>query len=240
MADTRLDYEREIEAHRRWNFTINVGDLSFYNLALALLFPSTILPLYASHLTSSAVLIGLIPAIHDVSIFLPQILMARHAETLARKKPFVVRASAMERLPYLAIGLAILLWPEAPAWLAYLVLAAGIGTARTWAGIASPGWRGMLAKIIHPDRRGTLFGTGYAFGGILGIGGAYAGRAILARTALPGLLRPVLHAGVRGSGAFVDVPHAEPRAGTRAGAGPAAFCRLPPRAARAPARHAEL
>ncbi len=185
MADRVCDYERQIEAHRRWNFAINVGDLSFYNLALALLFPSTILPLYASHLTSSAVLIGLIPAIHDVSIYLPQILMARHAETLARKKPFVVRASTFERLPYLAIGLAILAWPEAPAWLAYLVLAAGIATARTSAGIASPGWRGMLAKTIHPDRRGTLFGTGYAIGGILGIGGAYAGRAILAGLPYP-------------------------------------------------------
>jgi MFS family permease len=179
------DYDRAIERHRRWNFTVNVGDLSFFNLAMAIVFPSTILPLYASHLTTSAVLIGLVPAIHEVSLYFPQILMSRHAETLACKRPFTMKVSVVERLPYLVIALSILLAPQAPAWLAYAVLAAGVGAARTAAGVCSPAWRGMLAKVIPADRRGMLFGTGYAVGGVLGIGGAWAAQHILATVAAP-------------------------------------------------------
>jgi MFS family permease len=180
-----MEYQREIERHRRWNFVVNVVDLSFFNLATALLFPSTILPLYASYLTQSAILIGLIPAINDVSSYLPQILMSRKAETLALKKPFVLRISAVERLPYLVIAVVILAGRSTPPWLAYLVLALGVATARAAGGMASPAWRGMIAKVIAPDRRATLLGAGYAIGGLLGIGGAWVARRILAEVPYP-------------------------------------------------------
>jgi MFS family permease len=179
------DYEREIERNRRWNFAVNVADLSFFHLAGALLFPSTILPLYASYLTGSAILIGLIPAINEVSSYLPQILMARRAEAVAEKKPFVLRISVVERLPYLVIALVILLWRSAPAWIAYGVLALGVATARVAGGMAGPAWRGMIVKVIAPDRRGTLLGAGYAAGGLLGIGGAWVARRILAEVPYP-------------------------------------------------------
>ena len=55
------------------------------------IFSSTILTLYASYLTDSAVLIGLVPAVQAVGYLLPQLLLARKAESLDRKKPFVVK-----------------------------------------------------------------------------------------------------------------------------------------------------
>ena len=102
-------------------------------------------------------LIGLIPAIQQVGYLLPQLLLARQAEGLSRKKPFVVKISVVERLPYLFIALGIFLWPGAPTWFAYLMLAVNIGLATGAAGVATPAWKAMLAKVIHPNRRGALF-----------------------------------------------------------------------------------
>lgn len=172
-------YDGYVSRNWRWNFAFNTADLSSVNLAKSFIFTQTILTLYASHLTSSAILIGLIPANQQLGFLLPQLLVAPKAESLERKKPFVVRISVMERLPYLFIALGILLWPGAPKWLAYILLAFSIGLATGSAGAATPAWRAMLGKIIHPNRRGLLFGLGFSIGGFLGIGGAFAARQIL-------------------------------------------------------------
>ena len=96
-------YEQEIRRHRRWNFAVNASDLIAVNLARSFIFSSTILTLYASYLTHSAILIGLIPAVQKVGYLLPQLILARRAEGMDRKKPFVVRVSVVERVPYLVI-----------------------------------------------------------------------------------------------------------------------------------------
>lgn len=172
-------YEDYIERHRRWNFFANAADLSAVNLANTFIFASTILTLYTSYLTSSAVLIGLIPAIQQVGYLLPQLLSARKAQKLSRKKPWVVKVSIIERIPYLFVTLGIFLIPGAPHWLAYGVLAVSIGIATGAAGVATPAWKAMLGKLIHPNRRGALFSTGMSLGGFLGVGGTFLIRWIL-------------------------------------------------------------
>ena len=183
---TSDSYEREIEKNRRWNFSVNTLDLIHVNLSKSFIFHTTVLPLYASYLTSSGALIGLVPAIYQVGYLLPQLLLARTAEILERKKPFVVRVSIWERVPYLFIALAIFLWPGAPAWFAYLVLVVNIAVATGTAGLASPAWKAMLGKIIRPNRRALLFSLASGVGGFLGIGGALLSRHILNSGDYPG------------------------------------------------------
>ncbi len=74
-------------------------------------------------------LIGLIPAIQSAGIFLPQLLTAQYSERLARKKPFVMQISMVGRLAYLFIALSIVLWTDAPRWVSYAILAAGMTVA---------------------------------------------------------------------------------------------------------------
>jgi MFS family permease len=174
-----------IRRHQRHNFLVNVLDLTFYDLALSFIFGSTVLSLYTSYLTSSAFMIGLVPAIQNVGYFIPQLLLAQRAETLPRKKPFIMRISVMERLPYLIVAVLILLWPEAPSWLAYLVLLMSLGTATFSGGLASPAWQAMIAKVVPASRRGLLFSLGRALGGGLGLLGALLSRRILADYAYP-------------------------------------------------------
>jgi len=174
-----------IRRHQRHNFLVNVLDLTFYDLALSFIFGSTVLSLYTSYLTSSAFMIGLVPAIQNVGYFIPQLLLAQRAETLPRKKPFIMRISVMERLPYLAVAVLILLWPGAPSWLSYLVLLMSLGTATLSGGLASPAWQAMIAKVVPASRRGLLFSLGRALGGGLGLLGALLSRRILADYAYP-------------------------------------------------------
>jgi MFS family permease len=141
--------------------------------------------LYASRLTTSALLIGLIPAIQNVGYFLPQLLMARQTERLSQFKPFILKISVMERAPYLVVALGIFFWPGAPEWLSYMVLALGLGLATFSGGVAGPAWNSMIAKVIPPQRRGRLFGVSQATGGLLGIGGAALSRYALSHYAYP-------------------------------------------------------
>jgi MFS family permease len=178
-------YDDFVEKNRKWNFFANAGDLSAVNLAHAFIYSTTILTLYASYLTSSAILIGFIPAIQQVGYLLPQLLSANRAERLSRKKPFVVKISIVERIPYFFVTLGIFLIPGAPAWLSYVILAFSIGIATGAAGIATPAWKAMLGKIIHPDRRGALFAFGLSVGGFFGIGGTLLARWFLNTYAYP-------------------------------------------------------
>ncbi len=188
MKDTPTDSERYdsyIRENGRWNFFANVADLSAVNLAKAFVFSTTILPIYASHLTSSSILIGLIPAILEVGFLLPQIFVARKVETFDRMKPFVVKVSIFERVPYLVLALSVFLWPGAPRWFAYGVLALSITVASGSGGVATPAWKTMLGKVIAPDSRGLLFSMGMGIGGFLGVGGAFLTRWILNRFDYP-------------------------------------------------------
>jgi len=174
-----------IKRHEKHNFIVNVLDLSFYDLAFSFIFSSTVLSLYTSYLTSSAFMIGLVPAVQNVGFSLPQLLLSQKAETLARKKPFVMRISVMERLPYLVIAGMIFFWPGAPRWLAYLVLLLSLGTATFSGGLVGPAWQAMIVKLVPVSRRGLLFSLGRAIGGGLGLLGALVSRRILAVQAYP-------------------------------------------------------
>ncbi|MHB1318896.1 MAG: hypothetical protein ACYCYF_09795, partial [Anaerolineae bacterium] len=87
------DYQAYLSKHENWNFWVNALDLTFYHTATSFIYGATVLSLYASYLTDSAVLIGLIPALQGVMFLLPQMLLARHTQTLPRMKPLLARIS---------------------------------------------------------------------------------------------------------------------------------------------------
>jgi len=185
MSFDANQYDAYVERNKSWNFAVNLLDLTFYNLGVSFVFGATVLSLYASYLTSSAVLIGLIPAIQSVGYFLPQLLLAQRSERLSRKKPMIQKISVVERVPYLFVALLAILWPQAPAWLAYGMLALSLTLATGAGGLAGPAWQAMLAKVVPVDRRGRMFGISNALGGLLGIGGAAISRQVLAKYPYP-------------------------------------------------------
>lgn len=149
---------------------------------LNLVSQATVMPLLVSQLSSSKVVIGLIPAIYSLGYLLPQLATASFTERLRRKKPFVMLVGGLgERGPFLLIGLAIW-WLARPApavtlVIFFLLLAASAASN----GMATPAWFDLIAKVIPVHRRGVWSGLGHSLGALLGIAGAaLAGRILSA------------------------------------------------------------
>jgi MFS family permease len=184
MTDTPFD--REVERNFRWNFSVNLLDISFIMLGLSLVSRETVIPLLVSKLTSSPVAIGLVPAIYSLGIYLPQLLGASVAEGMPRKKLFVSLISGFgERLPYLFAGLAVLLLAGSAPTAALVALTVLFGISGASAGFATPAWFDMIAKVIPLRRRGLFTGVCHGVGALMGVAGAAVIAFVLERWPYP-------------------------------------------------------
>ena len=162
-----------------FNFIVNVMDGGFFGFALGFASFTTVLPLFVSNLTQSAVLIGLIPAIHTVGWYLPQVFTAQRVSQLKRYKPMVMFWTVHERVPFL--GLAILAWfvprigPGITLTLTFILLVwQGFG-----GGMAANPWQNMIGKIIPRERWGVFFGSQTAASTLLGAAGVVIAGQVL-------------------------------------------------------------
>jgi MFS family permease len=180
------DFNRQVEANFPWNFAVNTLDIAFYMFGVNLVSQATIMPLLVSELTTSKVVIGLIPATYSLGFLLPQLLTASFAEGLRRKKPFVMLLGGLgERGPYLLIGL-IMWWLAEPApAVALTALFLLLATSAASGGTATPAWFDLIAKVIPVRRRGLWFGVGSSLGAFLGMAGATLAGRILADWPFP-------------------------------------------------------
>ena len=184
MADTT--FEREVERNFRWNFSVNLVDISFIMLGLSLVSRETVVPLLMSKLTSSPVAIGLVPAVYSLGVYLPQLIGASVAETMPRKKLFVMVVSAFgERLPYLISGLVVLLLAESAPTVTLVALVAMFGLSGAAAGFATPAWFDLISKVIPLRRRGLFTGLGFGIGALMGVAGAVVLGFVLDRWPYP-------------------------------------------------------
>lgn len=140
------------------NYIVNLLDGGFFGFALGFASFVTMLPLFFSRMTDSAILIGLIPAIHNMGWQLPQLLTAGRVSRLKKYKPFVVFMTIQERLPYL--GFALVAWflpvigkPVALSISIFLLVWQGLG-----GGMTANAWQNMIGKIIPSDYLGRFFG----------------------------------------------------------------------------------
>ena len=167
------------------NLIVNLTDGGFFGFALGFASFVTIIPLFVSQMTDSAILIGLIPAIHSVGWQLPQLLTADRVARQARFKPMVLQMTIQERLPFL--GLAVVAWflPKLNSQVA-LILTFGL---LIWQGLGggftAAAWQSMIGKIIPGDRRGTFYGAQSSAANLLASLSAVLAGFILARLANP-------------------------------------------------------
>lgn len=148
----------EISKHLRHNFIVSVLDGGFFGLALGFASFVTILPLFVSTMTDSTILIGLVPALHNMGWQLPQLLMAGRVAHLRRYKPMVVLTTIHERLPFL--GLAAVAWflPALGHEVALLLTFALLVWQGLGGGFTATAWQSMIGKIMPAKHRGTFFG----------------------------------------------------------------------------------
>lgn len=177
--------DQEIRTNLRLNLVVNLLDGGFFGFALGFASFVTVIPLFVSSMTNSAILIGLIPAIHSVGWQLPQLFTAHRVSNQTRFKPMVMIMTIHERLPFL--GLAIVAWfspvlgTRTALFLTFLLLIwQGLG-----GGFTATGWQSMIGKIIPPEYRGTFFGSQSAAANLLASVSAIIAGIILQRLASP-------------------------------------------------------
>jgi MFS family permease len=150
--------EQSVRKHLKYNILVNLMDGGFFGLGWGFGSLGTMVPLLVSRMTDSALLIGLIPAIHGVAWQLPQLFMANTTARRRVYKPMVMFLTIHERLPYVGLALVGVFMAALGNKIALvltfaLVLWQGLG-----AGFTANPWQSMVAKIIPSDWRGTFFG----------------------------------------------------------------------------------
>jgi MFS family permease len=169
----------------RWNFLVLGADIAFFSLGLSISSAYAVLPLFVHHLTSSNVVVALIPAVRALGQFGPQLFVAPLTERRERALPLILRLTILERVPYLLLAVGTLLLVGRSAGLLLVLFFVMLFLALAGSGLCSPPWLDMIARSIPGGWIGRFFGLWTGIGGLLGIGGAAVAAAILARVAWP-------------------------------------------------------
>lgn len=180
-----LDVDPHVRRHFKRNYIANMLDGAVWMLADSFVSVNTIMPVFASTLTDSAILIGLVPALIQAGWYLPQIFLAGHVHRLERKLPFAKAMAMVERIPYLVLPLTayLLHWiPKQTAVWFFLIITAWRGFA---SGIVALPWQVVIARVIPKPVRGRFFGIGRTLGRILALAGSALSGLILAKVSYP-------------------------------------------------------
>lgn len=171
--------------HHRFNFVVNILDGAMFGMALGFASFSTVIPLFISTLSDSAIFIGLVSAVHVLGWQLPQLFIAPWLANKERMKPLVMIFTLQERLPFLGLAVVAFLLPSiGDTWgivLAFVML--------TWqaigGGLTANPWQLMIHKIIFPEVLTTFFGIQAAALNLFAAVGAVFSGLILDRIPYP-------------------------------------------------------
>lgn len=167
------------------NYIANIGDGAFFGFGVGFASYTTVIPLFISTLTTSALLVGLVPAIHNVGWQLPQLLTASRISKMERVKPFVLFMTVHERLPILGLALVGMFLPRlgvaAALIISFLLLIwQGLG-----AGFTANAWQIMISKIIPGNTRATFYGFQAAASNLFCSLGAFLSGILLSKISPP-------------------------------------------------------
>ncbi|MDZ8187727.1 MAG: MFS transporter [Nostoc sp. ChiSLP02] len=175
----------EIDKDLRHNFTVNIIESGFFGLGSGFASFITIIPLFVSTFTTSALLIGLIPAIPRLGCQLPQLLIADKIASLQCYKPTLMLLTIHQKLPFLGLAVVALLQlhlnSQTTLELTFgLLIWQGLG-----GGFSATAWQSMVAKIVPSTRLGIFYGAIAASSNLMSIFGAVIAGLLLKEIAQP-------------------------------------------------------
>ncbi len=150
--------EKNVRLNLQFNVLMNLLDGGFFGFALGFASFATIIPLFVSQLTDSAILIGLAPAFHSIGWQLPQLFNAGQIARAREYKPIVLRNTIHERAPFLVLGITAFLIPWIGIPSALIVTFVALAWQGIGGGFTANPWTSFVSKIIPPESRGTFFG----------------------------------------------------------------------------------
>jgi MFS family permease len=174
-----------VAKHFRHNVFVNTMDLAFFTFGDSFVSIVTIIPVFASNLTDSPLVIGLIPAIVNFGWFMPQMFMASYISSLKEKLPFTLRMAVNERLVYLFFPLLALMVPRISKSTALTFLLLLITLRGLTSGLTALPWQELQAKVIPISHRARFWGMSRVLAQIAGVIGSVIATLVLSRLPYP-------------------------------------------------------
>jgi len=170
--------------HFRRNYLAHGIDGGLFMGGLAFVDSQTVLPRMVESLGGPNWVIALTPVLMMVGMMGPQILVAHRIERLARMKPLLLVTGVLQRLPYLAAGLVLLLPGEALPAAALVAIVAAPLLSGLSGGISAAAWQELVAKTIPGRRLSSLWAVRLMISALIGILAGWVVTRVLA--AFPG------------------------------------------------------
>ncbi len=182
------EYISVVERYYWVNFMLLTLDMAFYNFSFTMFSQDTILPFFVSHLTGSALLVGLVPAIYFLGNFFPQLFGAYLANRVAGRKWQIFGIAVTQRLGLLMIALTVQYLNVLPriSVLVFFFLSYAFYTSAN--GIIGPAYGDFTSKAII-RQRGLFYGVSYGIGGLVGFGASALASRLLSQLAYPNNLQ---------------------------------------------------
>ena len=170
MTDRNHPHEVLSQADKRFNFAACLTDAVGWPLGAALFSQTTLLPLFLHHLGAGNTAIGCLPALYNLLVFLPGLLVVRHISRLTRARGYLFWIALLERFALLALVPLTLMWGRThPGWLIgalFFIISIHAGAM----GLNQPAYWVVVGKCVPPAWRGRLFGYAGGIAGVLGLG----------------------------------------------------------------------
>jgi len=167
---TETQPERDLEPVYRRNFFFFLADNILFNLARGIMGPTTVIPDFVRHLTSSEIVIGFLSSLFDVGWTLPQLFIARYLVRFRRKKWWFVGPNIPVRFVMLVFGvITIVLGKDKPGpiLIAFLIC---YGIAALGDGVVSVPWAVLAGTGLDKRWRARQYGLGAVCVGVIMLG----------------------------------------------------------------------
>lgn len=161
--------EEESRKNYRRNLLVFLIDWAVYGTAMNFVSLTTVLPAFVSSLTDSRVAIGLVSTISVLGWNFFQLVSASIVESRKYKKPFILRITPGERIPWLIIGISTLLFATSNPLLALAIFYISYIVISISSGLCTTAWLDIIAKSIPESKRGFFFSTANMIGAVLGV-----------------------------------------------------------------------
>lgn len=169
----------QTDATVRRNFILLGLDGVFFFFGMTFISYENIMPVMLRRLGASHALIILLPVIVNIGINLPSIFVANRVEGMRLKKPYILSVAVAQRVPWLAVGIVVLLLGSvAPGIAIAAVLLSALITSSA-GGFVVPAFFYLTAKTIPQRLRGRLFSVRSVGSYLLGmVGGVLVARIL--------------------------------------------------------------
>ncbi|MAT41686.1 MAG: hypothetical protein CL609_05040 [Anaerolineaceae bacterium] len=159
------------------NFQLGVMNGVLYLFAASLFDPTLVLVAFLSHLTDSAMLLGLVVPIIQAGWSLPQLWISGYVQHQPMKIKIYRQATWIRIISWGILAAAVNLIRDSQALL--VVFFATFIISSLASGLGGLPFMEVVSKTVPPRRRGEMFAWRFALGGLLSVAGSFFVRWIL-------------------------------------------------------------